>query len=64
MPFCLKSFVSLEISERGRVEALRYKTTYSCESNSRSVANGLKVLSCNGAIRRHGEIYGRQHGLN
>ena len=40
---------------------------YSCDSNCRSDANGsngLKVLSCNGSIRRHGEIYGRQHGLN
>ena len=40
---------------------------YSCDSNCRSVVicnNGLKVLSCNGSIRRHGEIYGLQHGLN
>ena len=40
---------------------------YSCDSNCRSVANcsnGLKVLSGNVSIRRHGEIYGRQHGSN
>ena len=40
---------------------------YSYDSNCRNVANcgnGLKVLSCNGSIKRHGEIYGRQHGLN
>ena len=41
--------------------------TYSCDSNCRSVANcgnGLKVLSSNGSIRRHGEICGCQHGSN
>ena len=40
---------------------------YSCDSNCRSVvicSNRLKVLSCNGSIRRHCEIYGRQHGSN
>ena len=36
---------------------------YSCDSNCRTVANcsnGLKVLSCDGSIRRHGKIYGHK----
>ena len=55
-------------SDKPATQLLSYTLLqYSCDSNCRSVANcsnGLKVLSCNGSIRRHGEIYGRQHGSN